>query len=308
MTANETDYTPPPDPLEPTPPLSTKPTVLAALLATAVWVSGAAYSDPPADPNTPAADLPAFPTRAPADPARVADGKALFSVNCSFCHGANAKGGESGPSLVRSAIVLDDKNGELIEPIVHNGRPGKGMPNFSLSSDQVGAIAAFIHSVPVGEGSLSAAAPVNSIVGDPKAGKAYYNGPGHCATCHSVSGDLQHIGSKLSPRDLQSAMVAGGMRDSGLATYFALPMFIPSGTTVRVTLPTGAVHSGPLKHIDEFSVSLVDAVSGEPLTFSLEGTPPKVEIHDPIQAHLDRLRVYTDSDIHNLTAYLATLK
>jgi cytochrome c oxidase cbb3-type subunit 3 len=262
--------------------------------------------------DTPAAaetELPAFPVRPPADPVRVSSGRALFSVNCSFCHGATAKGGETGPNLVRSAIVLDDKDGEQIGRVVKNGIPGKGMPNFSLSSAQIGEIAAFIHSIPVGEGALDAAATVNSLVGDPKAGEAYFNGTsGKCTGCHSVTGDLQHVGSKYKPRDLQSAMVAGGPRETGLATFFALALFIPPGTTARVTLPSGAVHSGPLKHIDEFDVSIVDSTTGYAMTFARVGASPKVEIHDPIQAHLDLLRVFTDADIHNLTAYLATLK
>jgi cytochrome c oxidase cbb3-type subunit III len=293
-----------------TPLLPTQSIIFVAL----VWIAASgtapalAQAAAEADSAPPAAELPAFPVRPPGDPARVASGKALFSVNCSFCHGANAMGGETGPSLVRSAIVLDDKEGERIEPIVRNGRPGKGMPNFALSSDQIKDIAAFLHSIPIGEGAAAAASTVNSLVGDPKGGEAYFNGRGKCTGCHSVRGDLQHIGTKLAPRDLQSAMVAGGLRETGLATFFALPLFIPPGTTARITLPSGAVHSGPLKHIDEFTVSIVDSASGQALTFPRNGASPKVEIHNPIQAHLDLIRVYTDSDIHNLTAYLATLK
>jgi cytochrome c oxidase cbb3-type subunit 3 len=281
---------------------------LFAVLALATLGGGAGVHSARAADAAPPADLPAFPTRAPGDPARVATGKALFSVNCSFCHGATAKGGESGPSLVRSHVVLDDQNGELIEPIVHTGRPAKGMPPFSLTSAQIGDIAAFLHSIPVGEAAQGAAPVVNSLVGDAKAGAAYFDGPGRCASCHSVTGDLQHIGTKLEPRDLQSAMVAGGLRDTGLATFFALPLFIPKGTTATVTLPSGASHAGALQHIDEFSVSILDSVTGETLTFEREGAKPSVEVHDPIQAHLDLLRVLTDADIHNLTAYLATLK
>jgi len=282
--------------------------LFTALVLASIGGGAAVHGVRAADAPPPTADLPAFPTRAPADPARVANGKGLFSVNCSFCHGATAKGGESGPSLVRSHIVLDDQDGELIEPIVHGGRPAKGMPPFSLSTAQIGDIAAFIHSIPVGEGAQGAPPVVNSLVGDAQAGRAYFDGRGKCTSCHSVTGDLQHIGSKLEPRDLQSAMVAGGLRDTGLATYFALPMFIPKGTTARITLPTGASHSGALQHIDEFSVSIIDSVTGETLTYARENDKPNVEVHDPIQAHLELLRVYSDADIHNLTAYLATLQ
>ncbi len=297
---------------------TTKSIALLALAIAAVsgpvLVKSAERADPPpaaplAPPPAVSADeLPAFPTRPPADPARVNSGRALFSVNCSFCHGANAKGGETGPNLVRSAIVLDDMDGERIAQIVTKGIPGKGMPNFSLSSSEIGAIAAFIHSIPVGEHALDAPATVNPLVGDPKAGETYFTGVGKCTSCHSITGDLQHVGSKFKPRDLQSAMVAGGLRDNGLASFFASPLYIPPGTTATVTLGSGVTHSGPLQHIDEFDVSIVDSKTGATMTFPRAGTSPKVAVHVPIQAHLDLLRVYTDSDIHNLTAYLATLK
>jgi cytochrome c553 len=209
---------------------------------------------------------------------------------------------------VRSKIVLDDNAGELIEPIVHAGRPAKGMPPFTLSSAQISDIAAFIHSFPVGESAQSLPPVVNSLVGDAQAGRAYFEGIGHCGSCHSVTGDLQHIGAKYEPRDLQSTMVAGGTRDNSLATFFANGLYIPKGTTARVTSPTGEVHSGALVHLDEFSISVLDIASGQTLTWALDRAPVKIQIHNPIQAHLDLLRVYTDDDIHNLTAYLATLK
>jgi cytochrome c oxidase cbb3-type subunit 3 len=286
------------------PPGHTAPAQRAVLPAASPRLAAA---DAPA--AAPATELPAFPVRPPPDPARVSSGRALFSVNCSFCHGANAKGGETGPNLVRSAIVLDDKDGEKIARIVTNGIPGKGMPNFSLSSSEIGAIAAFIHSIPVGEHALDTPATVNSLVGDPKAGAMYFAGSvGKCTSCHSVTGDLQHVGSKFGPRDLQSALVAGGLRDNGLASFFASPLYIPPGTTASVTLGSGVTHSGLLQHIDEFIVSIVDSKTGYTMTFPRSGASPAIELHVPIQAHLDLLRVYTDADIHNLTAYLATLK
>src|SRR5438128_6865662 len=87
----------------------------------------------------------AYPDRPTGDPAAIERGKAQYSVNCAFCHGADTRGGDGGPSLLRSGVVLDDQNGELIAPIVQNGRPDRGMPKFAFSPDQVADIAAFIH-------------------------------------------------------------------------------------------------------------------------------------------------------------------
>src|SRR5437764_9307178 len=87
-----------------------------------------------------------FPTRPPGDPAAIARGKALYSVNCTFCHGADTRGGDGGPSLLRAATVLDDQRGELIGAVVKNGRPDRGMPKFAFTDDQLDDIGAFIHS------------------------------------------------------------------------------------------------------------------------------------------------------------------
>ncbi len=77
---------------------------------------------------------PAYPTRPPADPTVLAHGKQIFSANCAFCHGAEATGGETGPNLIVSQLVLDDQHGELIAQVVQNGRVDKGMPKFDLSA------------------------------------------------------------------------------------------------------------------------------------------------------------------------------
>ena len=121
-------------------------------------------------------------------------------------------GGEGGPNLIRSELVLNDNDGELITTVVQNGRPDKGMPKFDLSTQDIATIAAFIHSMPVG-GRAATTGTVDPLVGDAKAGEAYFNGPGKCATCHSVSGDLAGIGAKYPDvRVLQGAMLSGESR------------------------------------------------------------------------------------------------
>src|SRR5213080_417200 len=88
----------------------------------------------------------AYPDRPTGDPAAIERGRALYSVNCTFCHGADIRGGDSGPSLLRSATVLDDQNGELIAPVVQNGRADRGMPKFSFTDAQTQDVIAFLHS------------------------------------------------------------------------------------------------------------------------------------------------------------------
>jgi cytochrome c oxidase cbb3-type subunit III len=238
------------------------------------------------------------------DEAAVERGKTQFVSTCGFCHGANAKGGESGPDLLRSVLVLDDENGDKVGQVVLNGRPDKGMPKFNLSREQISDIATFLHN------SIKAAALrgnykiLNIVVGDPAAGQAYFNGAGQCSTCHSTSKDLKGIGAKYDPVTLQGKFLMPRGQRYGPRAAPATP---GSAVTVNVTLPSGQSCSGKLERIDDFTVALTDS-DGQYHSFSRDGDVPKVELHDPLKAHYDMLTKYKDSDIHNLTAYLVTVK
>src|SRR5438046_8642999 len=89
---------------------------------------------------------PDYPVRPPAPPEQVARGQQLFKSNCSFCHGSDARGGETGPNLVRDQVVLADQHGELIAPGVQNGIPGRGRPNPTLIATDIAVSAAMLHS------------------------------------------------------------------------------------------------------------------------------------------------------------------
>ena len=119
-----------------------------------------------------------------------------------------------------------------------------------------------------------------------------------------MTGDLAHIASKFDAVNLQQKIV---MPREGRS--FGRPETPHKGTavTVTVTLPSGEVVSGMLEKIDDFAVSLIDQ-NGDYHSFSRDGNVPKVELHDPVKGHTELLKQYTDADIHNLTAYLETLK
>lgn len=248
----------------------------------------------------------AFPERPPVDAAVVDRGKALYGVHCGFCHGSDARGGEGGPNLLRSELVLDDRHGELITPVVQNGRPDQGMPKIDLTAPQVSDIASFIHSFTVGGYDISRNPPPSILVGDAKAGEAYFKAT--CASCHSVARDLKGIGAKIEePKILQNTfLMPGGRGRRGAGGASEAPVNVPP-TTVTVALPSGQRAEGQLNRIDDFIVTLTQA-DGSQRTFRRDGDTPKVEIHDPLQPHKDLLPKYTDKDIHDLTAYLVTVK
>jgi cytochrome c oxidase cbb3-type subunit 3 len=242
----------------------------------------------------------AYPDRPPADPESLARGKALYGVHCNFCHGSDARGGEGGPNLLRSELVLNDQKGELIAPVVQNGR-GE-MPKLNLTTEQISDVATFIHGFRVGGYDVSRMVPPSILVGDAKAGEAVFKTK--CASCHSVTGDLKGIASKIpDPKMLQNTFLMPG--GGGRGGRGGSPDVSP--TTVTVTQASGQKAEGRLVRIDDFIVTLTDA-DGMQRTFRRDGDTPKVEIHDPLKPHRDLLPIYTDQEIHNLTSYLVTVK
>jgi cytochrome c oxidase cbb3-type subunit 3 len=239
--------------------------------------------------------------RPPGDPVQIARGKTLYGVDCRGCHGADLRGGDlGGPNLLRSQIALTDQDGELIIPIIQGSRQNAGMPAIPMSPEDAKTVAAYVRSV-VGmigvQGtppSLGKEAP-SVLVGNAAEGKAYF--AVKCAGCHSPSGDLQGLASRIAdPRNLQTAWVEGGRNRSHAPPVMA-----------TVTLPSGENVEGQLLQIDDFLVTL-QLSDGTGRSFRRNGDQPKVIVRDPMQAHRDLLPQYTDKDIHDVTAYLVTLK
>jgi len=241
----------------------------------------------------------------PPDPAAVKRGQALFVSTCGFCHGSDATGGNTGPDLVRSVLVLHDQGtGKEIGPVIHNGRPGKGMPSFNLSDAQVKDIAAFLLSRTQAAANRGGYKILNIVTGDPKEGEAYFSA--HCASCHSATGDLAHIASKYEPVALQERFLY-----PRTARWPGMPGPPPNPRaekTVTVTLSSGQTYNGRLERIDDFSVALTEP-SGEYHSWLFDAEKGmEVQVHDPLKEHLDLLKQYTNADMHNILAYLETLK
>jgi cytochrome c oxidase cbb3-type subunit 3 len=218
--------------------------------------------------------------------------------------------------------VFNDQKGELIKPIIVGGRQNPGMapmPAFPQFSDaDVEALAEYLHAVQAtmrGQGNPPAsAAPVvlNLLVGNAAAGQAYFQKT--CSSCHSPTGDLAGIGSRIPDvMALQNSWVAGragggggrGGGGGGGRGGGAGPAGRP--TTATVTLANGQKFEGPLVRYDDFIVTITLA-DGTPRSFKRTGDVPKVAINDPREPHIKLLPTYTDKDIHDVTAYLVTLK
>jgi len=218
-------------------------------------------------------------------------GKVIFSTNCAFCHGASATGGDTGPSLVRSELVLHDHGtGEEISPVLASGRPAKGMPQFSFTPDQVHDLAAFLLNRIIAAANRQKYERLNIVVGDPAAGAAYFQK--QCANCHSVTQDLAHIASKYEAQKLQENILLPDVNKQ-----------------VKVTMRSGTTYSGTLIQQDDFSVSFRDGQGKyRSVTLGPAGGVANVQVLNPVEAHLKMLYTVRDDDVGNVLAYLETLK
>ncbi len=287
--------------------------------APAAGAPAAPAQAPPTPPSAGGGRGPAvFPAqqRPPGDPALIERGKALFSVNCSACHGADLRGGGmGGPNLLRSPVVLMDQRGELILPIVHGERKERGMPAIPLQDDDVRAVAEFIHSVlstSRGQGAPpeSDAPPPNSIVGDAAAGQQYFTA--NCRSCHSPTGDLQGLAIKVPEgKELQNFWVtggqSGGQSGGGRGRRGGAPTPDSKTVTATVTLPSGEKIDGPIVRIDNFLITL-RTPDGSQRSVARDGDRPRIEVKDPLAPHKAMLTTLTDKGMRDVTAYLATLK
>jgi cytochrome c oxidase cbb3-type subunit 3 len=226
-------------------------------------------------------------------PAVVQSGSLLFRQNCSFCHGRNAGGGESGPDLTRSKLVSEDVDGDKIGAVVRSGRPDKGMPHFDFSDQQIAGLTAFIHTrrntALTMKGGRKGVDASDFQTGDTAAGKKYFDTAGGCATCHSPTGDLAGIASRYQGLQLEERMLYPKLAKS----------------KVTVTLASGQTITGTLEYLDEFTVGLTDSAGWYR---SWQTRDVQYRVDPSMNAHAELLSKYTDADIHDLMAYLQTLR
>ncbi len=249
-------------------------------------------------------------TRPLASPDVLARGKSLFDANCASCHAADMRGTDKGVNILRSGMTLDDKKGELVAKALADHKP----PVNFVMADSV-ATAEYIHSVLAtmgGQGSPPGRNPtgmtLNILVGDANAGKAYFGA--HCASCHSVTGDLKGLASKYDddPRGLQGAWVAGTAAGGFRANRGGGSMV---GAPTTVTLASGEKIQGKLVKKTDFLV-VITAADGTRRSFARDANGiPKVDIVDSQAAHKKMAIELDDTEnknMHDVTAYLATLK
>lgn len=230
---------------------------------------------------------------------QIAYGEGRFVARCGFCHGRDAAGGEGdGPDLTRSDFVSEDVYGNKIGPLVRNGIPAAGMPAFDIDDTELGAIVAFIHDqkarAEAAEGGRRSVAPEDLLTGNAEAGRAWFNSTGGCTACHSATGDLAGVASRFEGLTLLQRMLYPNVGRGGAPQ-----------ARVRVTDGDGQVVTGTLRSESEFSITITDT-SGQERTWATGDV--RFEVEDPLDAHFEALGRYSDADMHNVYAYLETLR
>lgn len=222
-------------------------------------------------------------------------GHEQFRQSCGFCHGPTAAGGNGGPNLIFSPVIRRDNQGADITKVIQEGRPDKGMPVIPLTATQIADIVGYLKARVAEVDKTSGLRPSSTydlkklLTGNAELGKAYFNGAGQCATCHSPTGDLKGIATKYPPIELQARfMYPSGVRQDATVTDAA-----------------GKQFSGELVEQDAFDVTIKTADGGQR---SWPSPAVKVETTDRLAKHRELLSKYTNADMHNLFAYLETFR
>lgn len=237
-------------------------------------------------------------------------GRAIWASQCINCHGSQARGSENGPNIIRTKTVNYDRfaerAGSVLGPYLRAGHPTAAA---QFTDEEVVALANFLRQRVNDTMRQSPLFTVSDIlVGDAKAGEAYFKGDGGCATCHTAtSRSLAGIGARMQPVDLQQRMLfpfSAGRGRGGRGAAPAPPN--PNATTVTVTPASGSGLSGVLVEESDFYVTLRQTDG----TLRVIRRAPGMTVvkTNPLQAHIDLLDTLTDKQIHDLVAYLARMK
>lgn len=218
-----------------------------------------------------------------------------FRSSCGFCHGPTAAGGNGGPNLIFSSVIRLDENGADITRVIQQGRPDKGMPVVPLTAAETADIVSYLKARMAEVDLTSGRRPSADydvkklLTGNAERGKAYFNGAGQCATCHSPTGDLKGIATKYPPIELQARLL------------------YPSGVPPRATVTeaSGRAVTGELVKQDAFEIAIKPADAPQ-RTWARDAVT--VQVTDPLAKHLELLPTFTNAAMHDVFAYLVTLK
>jgi mono/diheme cytochrome c family protein len=261
--------------------------------------------------------VPQITNRPPVDQAAHDRGRALWAMHCVTCHGTQARGSETGPNIIRTKTVNFDRSaqqaGSVLGPFLKAGHPTQsGKASASFTDDEVVALANFLRQRVNDTMRGSPLFTVGDIVsGNARAGDAYFNGAGGCAACHTATTrSLAGIATRYTPVDLQQRMLFPSAGRAGGGGRGAVN---PNAVTVTISPALTGPRVGPVTSISGVLVEESDfyvTVRQSDGTIRVVRRAPGMTVTktNPLQAHIDLLDRITDTQIHDLVAYLETMK
>ena len=132
-----------------------------------------------------------LPTQVAADTgtsAQVAEGKALFQVTCSSCHGLNGEGASQGPSLVgvgAAAVDFQVSTGRM--PMAKPGQQAPRKEN-TYTAEEIAALAAYVQSLGPGPAIPDSSAYDYSRLSDEDLAVGGELFRTNCSACHQAAG------------------------------------------------------------------------------------------------------------------------
>lgn len=237
------------------------------------------------------------------NPEAIEQGRALFRLTCSLCHGIDARGGR-GPDLTSGRWTHGESDAAIFRTVT-KGVPGTAMPAFDwLREEEVWMLVAFLRSLGAGA--------TEPIAGDPQAGEKTFFGAGGCSRCHMAHGkggrlgpDLSRIGVSRSARFIRESIrepntdLAEGLLEPGKD-------FAQLYDTVIAVTKDGRRITGVARNEDTFTLQLMD--QQEQLHLLLKKDLREVT-HRPeslMPAYTEQL--LGEKDLQDLLAYLVSLR
>ena len=223
------------------------------------------------------------------NPSGLAQGQKIFTEQCAACHGTDAYGTDRAPSLVGNR-ELRRSSVQQLRAVIHNGIPDSGMPAFDLPSEQLDAVAGFVHS-------LNSPASEATVAGDAEAGKQFFTGQGQCASCHMIDGngkavgpDLSNTGREMTVDEIREALVEPSEH------------ITPGYEMVMVESHDAGTVRGFARSRSNFDIVVQD-LTGQ---FHLLEQSEIVAIKDEKQSLMPPVKA-SPADLQNLVAYLSKL-
>jgi ubiquinol-cytochrome c reductase cytochrome c subunit len=177
------------------------------LLFAALGVTGGAYAAMAPTPHAEAA--------ATSNTSEIDEGRSLFLLNCSSCHGLDAQGTTDGPTLIGvGAASVDFQVGTGRMPAARSEVAQVPDKRVQFSEEQIAALAAYVSSLAPGP-AIPSDEEVDYTEGDPAEGGEIYRT--NCAMCHNYSGSGGALTQGkyapslrgVTPRHIYEAMLTG---------------------------------------------------------------------------------------------------